>query len=528
MSPQMLRGSRMARFLDSIKKSKSVRWMLVDEAHLAADDNDGWRVAYATLKFMRARLFSHTIWAAFTGTATPVEALRIARSLAFNPKSYVNARYSVDIPHIKYTTRFMAHPHSGNDFYDLAFLIPPTMTSPQDIPRTFVFCETIDLGSRVMAFLDSLIPAVVPRHDQIVKTYNSLMPPDYRQDFIKDIVDGSTLRIGVCTDTCTYGLDISCIRRVVIYGLCADFSTMKQRICRVGRDGLPAIAYTIVPEWVREIPEDEITTAQGKEHAARRAKLPTVIRQWHNPTVELCPREVDRRHNEEKPDAPKPDECCSAHKPEPEQNDDLRVIAYWTKKFNPEQPPKKKLRANKDSHRALEPHMIKALTRMLTGWRGATWLQLRGLSRDGLAIQFLPTATLNRIAEKAHICTSLERLEQVLEGYMWSYQDQYGQKLVDFLAQVMDGFDDIFQARKQVESDGESAEPGVSDVQNPPKSDTKDLSQAEKNTANRVTAPAKPRLRLLLPVKRKESGDGEKGDSELSIKRTRNGKENCR
>lgn len=263
MSPQMLRGSRMARFLDSVKKNKSVRWMMVDEAHLAAEGNDGWRVAYTTLKFMRARLFSHTIWAAFTGTATPVEALRIGKSLGFRPEGYINARYTVDSPHIKLIPRIMAHPHSGNEFHDLAFLIHPNMTSPQDIPRTFVFCETIDLGSRVMAFLDSLIPAAVPRRDQIVKTYNSLMPPDYRQDFIKDIIDGTTLRIGVCTDTCTYGLDVPCIRRVVVYGLCADYSTMKQCLCRAGRNGLPAVAYTIVPEWVREVPESERMTAQA-------------------------------------------------------------------------------------------------------------------------------------------------------------------------------------------------------------------------------------------------------------------------
>lgn len=466
MSPQMLRSPRMSRFLASVERQQSVRWMMVDEAHLTCDDADGWRAAYAVIRFMRARLPEDTVWAAFTGTSTPAEAQQVARNLGFKPGAYVNARYSIDIPNIKFVTRFMAYSHTGFQFYDLAFLIPPTMTSPADIPRTFVFCETIDLGSRVMAFLDSLIPHAVAGREGIIKPYNSLVALDDRQAFIRDIIDGTTLRIGICTDTCTFGLDVPCIRRTVVYGLCADFNTEKQRLCRAGRDGLPAIAYSIVPDWVRDVPEEEITTAQAKENAARRAKLPNVVRQWHNPTLEHCPREVDRQHNEEHsshtsghlPSDQSLMPCCSQHNPDPELSTDQQAIDYWVAHVARQQsndPRRTTLLRSDRTHHALEPQMVKSLTRILTQWRGATWAKIRGDARNKLSVSFLPTSSLVRIAEKAHICTSTERLEQVIGSPPWPYFSQFGGTLVGVIAEAMKGFDEIFDARASVATDSE-------------------------------------------------------------------------
>ncbi len=460
MSPQMLRGPRMSRFLGSIEQQQAVRWMMVDEAHLTCEEADGWRAAYAAIRYMRARLPETTVWAAFTGTSTPAEAQQIARNLGYKPGAFVNARYSIDIPNIKYVLRFMAYPHSGPQFYDLAFLIPPSMTSPADIPRTFVFCETIDLGSRVMAFLDSLIPQGVAGRDNIIKPYNSLVAPEDRQAFIRDIADGTTLRIGICTDTCTFGLDVPCIRRTVVYGLCADFNTEKQRLCRAGRDGLPATAYSIVPDWVRELPEDEITTAQAKENAARRAKLPNVVRQWHNPTSDLCPRDVDRQHNEEartsqhfhSESLSMP--CCSQHNPDPELSADRQVIEYWVAQTARQQsgdPRKGPVPRSDRTHHALEPQMVKSLTRILTQWRGATWSKVRGRARNVLCVSFLPTSLLVRIAEKAHICTSVDRLQQVIGSPPWKYFPQYGEALVGVISEAMKGFDEIFEAREAME-----------------------------------------------------------------------------
>lgn len=104
--------------------------------------------------------------------------------------------------------------------------------------------------------------------------YNSLMSREYWGLFVKDMMDGSRLQIGVCTETCTYGLNIPCIHCVVVYGLFLSFAAGKRHLCRAGRDGLPAEACSIVPPWVKDLPTESIKVVQAKENAARHAKSP--------------------------------------------------------------------------------------------------------------------------------------------------------------------------------------------------------------------------------------------------------------
>lgn len=54
----------------------------------------------------------------------------------------------------------MAYPVSSFEFYDLAWVIPFALESSGDIPTTIIFCKTIELGFRVMSFLDRLIPSL--------------------------------------------------------------------------------------------------------------------------------------------------------------------------------------------------------------------------------------------------------------------------------------------------------------------------------------------------------------------------------
>lgn len=153
----------------------------------------------------------------------------LARQLGFKTGHYVDARYSIDIPNIKYIPRFMAHPHTGLEFFGLAFLILRNIHTPADIPRTLIFCDTIDLGSRVIYFLDRLLSQELHRCQEVIKPYSSLMTSEYRKDFLNNIRVGSIVRIGVCTDTCTNGLDVPCIRRAVNYSpICKLYDTLKQ------------------------------------------------------------------------------------------------------------------------------------------------------------------------------------------------------------------------------------------------------------------------------------------------------------
>ncbi|KAI0763924.1 P-loop containing nucleoside triphosphate hydrolase protein [Irpex lacteus] len=453
VSPQMLSSEHVTKILQRKATYDLLRWFFVDEAHLVHEESGDWRVAYGSVKTMRQRLPVTAVWGLFTGTATPTEVQAIAKTLGFKPGHYVNVRYPCGRSHIKYMNLFMQYPYSGYEFFDLAFLIPPEARSPSDIPRTLVFCDTIDLGSRVITFLDALFPSSFPRRSEVVMPYNSLMSKDYRKLFVEDMVDGSTLRIGVCTETCTYGLDISCIRRVVVFGLFPSFAAGKQRLCRAGRDGLPAEAYSFVPLWVKDVPVEDIKGQQAKDDAARRAKLSPVVLQWHNPTAVMCPRQLDASHNGEAPPA-QVDDCCSLHSPEPQASQNTAAISHHRTAYHAayglEPTPRDILPRSDGTYRALEAVMVKAVVRMLQSWRGRIWIEkVRGSQRDALSCDFLPSSIIKRLAPKAHICTSLDNLKQVIRTPPWKFFDRYGELLLEVIKEMMQGFDEILQERKQ-------------------------------------------------------------------------------
>ncbi|KAI0759466.1 hypothetical protein BC629DRAFT_1443831 [Irpex lacteus] len=395
---------------------------------------DGVRVAiredYATETPVTA------VWGLFTGTATPPKCKPSRRPSGLNPDT---------------TLTFVS-------LFRLRVLRPRILDTSGsavsfDIPRTLVFCDTIDLGSRVITFLDALFPSSFPRRSEVVMPYNSLMSKDYRKLFVEDMVDGSTLRIGVCTETCTYGLDISCIRRVVVFGLFPSFAAGKQRLCRRDVTGCPAEAYSFVPLWVKDVPVEDIKGQQAKDDAARRAKLSPVVLQWHNPTAVMCPRQLDASHNGEAPPA-QVDDCCSLHSPEPQASQNTAAISHHRTAYHAayglEPTPRDILPRSDGTYRALEAVMVKAVVRMLQSWRGRIWIEkVRGSQRDALSCDFLPSSIIKRLAPKAHICTSLDNLKQVIRTPPWKFFDRYGELLLEVIKEMMQGFDEILQERKQ-------------------------------------------------------------------------------
>ncbi|KAH9945567.1 P-loop containing nucleoside triphosphate hydrolase protein [Amylocystis lapponica] len=436
MSPQMLQSEAMQNLVRDPQVKMQIRWFFVDEVHLLHELK--WQVAYQVIKYMRARLLSSTIWAEITGTATPPRARAIALDLSFRPGLYVDARYSVDRRNLKIVPRFIKHSVSSHVFLDLAFLIPYGLSTAAQIPTTLVFCETIELGWRVMTFLDYLIPHSVPNRRQIVQLYNSLMPAEYRAHFMEDIEDGSVLRIGICTDTCTYGLDISNVCRVVLFGLAPSVDSLKQRMHRGGRDGAPAVAYILAPSWLRE---------QQKEDALRRAKLPPEMLRWYNATPNLCPRHADLLDNAEP--FVLPEACCILHHPEPEHSVDLALIARWKEHLEESAEEnagrKPKIPRSDGTYQLLEKSMKVALTRMLVQWQGRVWVSIRGSRRHLPSEFFLPAHLISRLTEKAHICSSLERLRLVLPD--WKYLHCHAEELFVFMTEVLCGFQEIIATR---------------------------------------------------------------------------------
>ncbi|PCH41838.1 nucleoside triphosphate hydrolase protein, partial [Wolfiporia cocos MD-104 SS10] len=437
MSPQMLSGERMNSFLRTASNKRQIRWFMVDEAHLVDEESTLWLEPYRGIKMMRARLVSGTIWAAFTGTATPSCSLAIAAGLGFRRGHYVDARYSVDRPNIKYITRFLEYPVSGAEFLDLAFLIPHDMTCAQDIPITLVFCNTIETGYRLMKFLDRLIPSTVPQRLKIVKLYNSLMPDNYRQKFVCDINSGTVLRIGICTDTCVYGFDVPGVRRTVNLGVPKSRQEAKQKDLRGGRDGSLAIAYSYAPDWVRDIPPETVQTKKEKHDAERRKKLEHDILLWFNPPPTMCPRRLDLESNGEVFE-PRERWCSTCH-PEPEVSSDATANAKWADILAASAPIKVASNVRSDgTYCALGVRTRQAFITMLLQWRGRVWKRTRGDCIDEPAQRFLPVFLINRLADKAHACTTYKKFEHVMTG--WDSLSSHGVELFQWLTEILEGF----------------------------------------------------------------------------------------
>lgn len=189
MSPQMMGGERVNKLMQSEVFRALVQWVLIDESHLVDEQGSTFIVPYKTLASWCSRLGSRTVWGAFTGTASRSRTPHITKALSFIAEEFVYTCYPINRPNIKYLPCFLEHPFTGESLLDFTFLIPFNMTSPQDITKTLVFAKTIEYGDRAIPFLDYIIALCFPSladRSKIVLPYNSLMPPDHRQQFAQD------------------------------------------------------------------------------------------------------------------------------------------------------------------------------------------------------------------------------------------------------------------------------------------------------------------------------------------------------
>ncbi|KAJ7660021.1 P-loop containing nucleoside triphosphate hydrolase protein [Mycena olivaceomarginata] len=489
MSPQMLQGPRMGKLLNEPKTKCLVRWMLVDEAHVLDEESGTFREPYRGILHMRPRLPSSTVWAAVTGTATISAAFRIAAGLGFRSGQYVNARYTIDRPNVKIIPRFLEYPTSGFEFMDLSFIIPPDVKFATDIVLTLIFVKTIKSGYELMQFLDSLIPEWVPNRLKIIKLYNSLMPTDYRRKFITDINDGSVLRVGIVTDTCTYGTDIPALTRVVILHLGDSINdspeSRKQQMGRPGRDGNPAVAIVYAPAWVRDVPESQITTKQGLADLERRQQLPAVTQQFFNQTPDLCARGADLKYNGEE-FVLRPG-CCSLHDPEPESRD-LAMVAEWAQHFKQRDQPntsKAKTIRSDGTYAALDSVLKQSLARIIVQWRARMYNTVRPAKSTGGGSRLL-----QRIVDRAHACTSLDRLWGIMHD--WEHLPLLGADFFKLLSEVLPGYAEILNARKEASD--------FMDV-DPPLTIPVEAGGAARESSNMDVNP-RPPLRIILPPQR--------------------------
>lgn len=347
-----------------------------------------------------------------------------------------------------------------------------------------------------MCFLDTLIPTSVPNRTQIIKLYNSLMPIEYRQRFVQDITTGTTLRIGIVTDSLTYGLDIPNLPRVIVFDLCASPEIMKQKMGRCGRDGKPATVITYAPSWVQEVSGSESQTQKAKDEAKRRNALPPMLRKWFNPTLLECPRYTDNKYYGD--DFIQHDNCCVVCDPGPEQDTDREIIDGWKERLENQKSGTEstKLPRSDGTYRALIPAEREALKQDLISWRSRIWRTLRraGSAADAHtpAEIFFPSHILTSLVNHAHICSEFSRFKLTVQD--WKHLDtKHAKKLYKFLVTKLVPYKKDTPA-KSVVTDPNSRQP-LQAVSNPDRN-LPGTSAPEQDTRTRIALSGNTRLVL--------------------------------
>ncbi|KZV86748.1 hypothetical protein EXIGLDRAFT_590212, partial [Exidia glandulosa HHB12029] len=108
-----------------------------------------------------------------------------------------------------------------------------------DMPKTLLYCDTIDLGHRVAEYLRGLLPQKLQAEGgTLIRTVNALSCPQCKQDALDTLAqhgEERTCGIHTATDVISMGVDISDIERVVCFGTPDSLVTMLQRIGRAAR-----------------------------------------------------------------------------------------------------------------------------------------------------------------------------------------------------------------------------------------------------------------------------------------------------
>ena len=461
VSPEMLTTPGFNQVLTDRSFQQHLCLIFIDECHLVEEQGYDFRPCYKSIGLLRSRVPTHIPWVAVSATLPPGKTFDIVMdSLGFQANHYIHHTLPIDNTHICYIPKFLDYPTSSTTFLDLAWLIPPSAVSPEDIPKTLIFCEKIELGSRVHTFLQHLLPESLHRNREAILPYHSLLSRPGRTQAMQNFQLGTT-RIIIGTDCFTWGVDVPDIRYVVVFGLPSSFSKLVQQIGRAGRDGNQAYAITYVAQWVKDIPEDlQKHTKQEIANLKRRETICPALRAWFNASSTFCPRMVFCDHFGEP--TYHPENCCIYHhKISPNTQPTISLIQQFSSSHT--KPPTVHSDRTYKSFGGKEfaPYRDSA-SRLIADWARVVWEERRGANNLFPSTAFFPEALQKRLSDKIHLISSAEKLHQLLSD--WQHIDEYGHNLFKFCSKVVKGLEEIrqdMQGGDEMDVDEETDQPSI-------------------------------------------------------------------
>ncbi|THH15238.1 hypothetical protein EUX98_g9497 [Antrodiella citrinella] len=285
ISPEMLQSPQFVdRVLRKPQFTSKVLSMVVDEAHVASHWGAEFRKKYGTLGEVRAFLPRGTPVIAMTATLTARVRRDLHAKLQFTKGTSKFLNVGNDRPNVSIAVRAFQHPQ--NSYADLDFVIPEGVENPADIPKTMVYLDNIQDGSKVIDHLRSLLikrnptMAATEDADHLIRPFNATMSSEYREAAMDAFRNGK-LRIMICTDAAGMGCDIPDIDVVVQWKLPKTLSSWIQRAGRVARGrGRSGIAVLLV-ERAAYSPDRAKPPGESAGATSKAAVSAIALKEWH-------------------------------------------------------------------------------------------------------------------------------------------------------------------------------------------------------------------------------------------------------
>lgn len=185
------------RFLNDVLRNHDLQSrvyaIVVDEAHCISHWGAAFRKKYGSLGVVRAFLPKPTPVIAISASLTRRVCRDISQKLQFE-RGYIFKNLGNDRPNVSIVVRAIHNPlHS---YIDLDFLIPADVRCREDLKKSWVYADNIEVGAEIIDHLRTLIPE---RLHGTIRPYNAVHSVDYRKVAMEYFKAGK-IRILVCTD----------------------------------------------------------------------------------------------------------------------------------------------------------------------------------------------------------------------------------------------------------------------------------------------------------------------------------------
>ncbi|KAI0781600.1 P-loop containing nucleoside triphosphate hydrolase protein, partial [Irpex lacteus] len=154
LSPEMLQTDAFKGAITDSGVRMRLAIFCVDECHLIDEWGRDFRTAYGAIKDTIPWLPTWTVRVGLTATLEPGrQTSAVMEALGFTDSNSHLDRRDCERRNIDIIFRPVQHSISTNEFLDLDELISPNLEKAADVPKTLIYCETIELGHRVAVYL---------------------------------------------------------------------------------------------------------------------------------------------------------------------------------------------------------------------------------------------------------------------------------------------------------------------------------------------------------------------------------------